>query len=258
MRGRFLVLLAATGCATATPDETPPSYLALGDSVAFGYSPLVDLNTDQVRGYPEMLADQRGMAVTNLACPGEASGGFMDPNGADNGCRENRTMYPLHVAYTGTQLLAAVDYLEQHPGTQLVTIDLGANDMFLLDHLCAHDATCILENFVPTMTAYQFNLHFIFTQLRRVYKGPIVGLAIYDPTPMDSTAEYAIGRLDDAFASLLAEFDGVVADGKAAFAAHGDPCATGLLIQMPDGTCDVHPTPAGAQILADTIDAAVP
>src|SRR5262249_23211241 len=155
--------------------------------------------------------------VTNLACPGEASGGFMAENGADNGCRENRAMYPLHVDYTGTQLRAAVAYLEQHPSTQLVTIDLGANDMFLLDHMGAHDVTCILENFVATMTAYQFNLHFIFTQLRQVYDGPIVGLAIYDPTPADSTAEYAIGRLDDAFAAALAEFGGTIADGKAAF-----------------------------------------
>jgi hypothetical protein len=63
--------------------------------------------------------------------------------------------------------------------------------------------------------------------------------------------------MNAAFAAKLATVDGVVADGMAAFTAHGDPCEAGLLIQMPDGTCDVHPTPAGAQILADTIDAAI-
>jgi len=241
------------------PTEEGTKYLALGDSIAFGFDPLVDLRAKQVSGYPELLAADRGLEVTNLACPGEASGGFMSPTGADNHCRENREAYPLHVDYTGTQLRAAVEYLERTPDTQLVTIDLGANDVFLLDHVCHRDIACVLAEFVATASAYSRNLDFIFRELRRVYKGPIVGLAVYNPYPADAIAQYALERINVLFADQLAANGGVLADGMAAFAAasNGDPCANGLLIAMPDGTCDVHPTPAGAKVLADAIDAAL-
>ena len=252
----------ASACATAvraTDQPAGPTYLALGDSVAFGFNPLVDLKTVEVTGYPELLAAQRGLDVMNLACPGEASGGFVSPTGADNHCRENRRAYPLHVAYDGTQLQAALDILARSPDIQLVTIDLGANDVFLLDHLCARDLTCILSNFVATMSAYEKNLGLIFTKLRAVYTGPLVALTIYNPYPTDETAEYALEKIDAALADAIATQGGVVADGMAAFAAasHGDPCKAGLLIALPDGTCDVHPTAAGAKVLADAIDAAV-
>jgi lysophospholipase L1-like esterase len=255
-----LVAAAAAGCATAAdPVPATPSYLALGDSVAFGFSPLVDLKLQQVTGYPEVLAARRGLEVTNLACPGEASGGFASPTGADNHCRENRQAYPLHVSYEGTQLQAAIEQLRNSPNTQLVTIDLGANDVFLLDHLCGRDLACILSNFVTTMHDYNRNLDYILTQLRAVYDGPLVALTIYNPYPADRTAQYALEKIDEALAEKIVAYGGVVADGLTEFAAasNGDPCKAGLLIALPDGTCDVHPTPAGAQVLADAIDAAL-
>jgi lysophospholipase L1-like esterase len=241
------------------PTETSSTYLALGDSIAFGFDPLVDLKSQEVRGYPELLAERRGLDITNLSCPGEASGGFMSTTGADNHCRENRQAYPLHVDYEGTQLRAAVEFLEASPDTQLVTIDIGANDVFLLDHLCNRDIACILGAFVETSAAYSRNLDFILSEIRRVYEGPLVGLSVYNPYPADSTAQYALDRMNVVFAEHLHSRGGVVADGMTAFttAGNGDPCANGLLIPMPDGTCDVHPTPAGAKVLADTIDAAL-
>jgi len=262
MKAWIAAVVAATGCATAvdpTPGPASPAYLALGDSVAFGFNPLVDLATTQVTGYPELLAAQRGLDVENLACPGEASGGFVSSTGADNHCRENRQAYPLHVAYDGTQLQAALKILASSPDIGLVTIDLGANDVFLLDHLCGRDLTCILSHFVATMTEYQKNLAVIFTELRQVYSGPLVALTIYNPYPADATAEYAIEKIDVALHDAIEAEGGVVADGLAAFtaASHGDPCAAGLLIKLPDGTCDVHPTPAGAKVLADAIGAAL-
>ncbi|MBA2540656.1 MAG: SGNH/GDSL hydrolase family protein [Deltaproteobacteria bacterium] len=259
MATRLVLALLASGCASAVPTESSTSYLALGDSIAFGYDPLVDLNRDQVRGYPELLAERRGLDITNLSCPGEASGGFMSTTGADNHCRENRQAYPLHVDYEGTQLRAAVEFLEASPDTSLVTIDLGANDVFLLDHKCNRDIACILAELVATTEAYSRNLDFIFTELRHVYDGPIVGLSVYNPYPADATAQYALDRINVLFADHLDAKGGVLADGMTAFtnASNGDPCANGLLIEMPDGTCDVHPTPAGAKVLADAIDTAL-
>jgi lysophospholipase L1-like esterase len=256
---RLALAVAACGCASAVPTEESTTYLALGDSIAFGYDPHVDLTRDQVSGYPELLATQRGLTVTNLSCPGEASGGFMSPDGADNHCRENREAYPLHVAYEGTQLAAAVEFLEEHPETALVTIDIGANDVFLLDHLCKREIACILSNFIHTAAEYSNNLDFILGKLRSVYDGPLVGLSVYNPYPADSTAQYALDRINVIFAEQLHAKGGVVADGMGTFteAANGDPCANGLLIPMADGTCDVHPTPAGAAVLANAIDASL-
>jgi lysophospholipase L1-like esterase len=248
-----------TGCALAGTDEPSTTYLALGDSVAFGYDPLADLERDQVQGYPEAFAAARGLQVTNLACPGEASGGFMAPNGADNGCRENRAAFPLHAEYQGTQLQGAVAFLTAHPETSLVTIDLGANDVFLLDHICNRDFNCILTNFVATSSTYNANLGFIFDQLRKVYDGPLVALSIYNPYPTDTTAQYALDKINEILVHQTHAHGGEVADGMTAFAnAAEDPCAGGLLIKMPDGTCDVHPTPEGAAVLAGALEAAMP
>lgn len=253
-RSLLAALLATTGCASAAlSEDQAPSYLALGDSVAFGFDPRVDLATHEVTGYPEVLAARRGLAVTNLACPGEASGGFVDPRGIDNHCRENRQQYPLHVDYTGTQLQAAVEFLAATPNTALVTIDLGANDVFLLDHLCGRDLSCILANFVNTMHEYDKNLDFIVAQLRKVYDGPLVALTIYNPYPGDSTAQYALDRINGVLREKVEARGGIVADGMSAFS--GDPCKGGLLIAMPDGSCDVHPSEQGAAKLADAIEA---
>jgi lysophospholipase L1-like esterase len=256
----LIVLAAATGCATATPgEETPPSYLALGDSVAFGFNPLLDLRTQGVTGYPELLAERLGLPVTNLSCPGEASGGFTSPTGADNHCRENRQMFPLHADYEGTQLAAAMEHISAHPETSIVTIDIGANDVFLLDHVCNRDLTCILTGFVTLIDQYNRNLDAIFDRLRTHYDGPLVALTIYNPFPVDTTAQYAIEQINAALATKVNNYGGIVAEGMAAFAAagNGDPCKAGLLIAMPDGTCDVHPTPEGAAVLADAIEAAL-
>jgi len=253
-----VVAAAGTGCAMAGSDEPSTIYLALGDSIAFGYNPLVDLTRDKVSGYPETLAASRGLSVTNLACPGEASGGFMSTTGTDNGCRENRAAYPLHTDYDGTQLRAAVEFLEAHPETSLVTINLGANDVFLLDHLCGRDLDCILTNFISTASAYNANLAFIYAQLREAYDGPLVALSIYNPDPADTTAQYALDRMNVILAKQTTAHGGTMADGMTAFsAAAADPCADGLLIAMPGGTCDVHPTAAGAKVLADAIDSSM-
>lgn len=79
------------------------------------------------------------LATTNASCPGEATGGFLSSTGADNGCRAFRQQAPLHVAYGSTQLLFAEGFLGAHLNTRLVTIGLGANDVFLLQQKCAND-----------------------------------------------------------------------------------------------------------------------
>ena len=82
-------------------------------------------------------------------------------------------------------------------------------------------------------------------------------LSYSDPTTIAGT-EF----LDSVIANVTTANGGIVADGFAAFqgpslASGGDPCAAGLLIKLPDGTCNIHPSPAGQRLLATAIAEAI-
>ena len=149
-----LAVLAGTVPASAN-DEA--GYLALGDSVAFGYNPLVfnsnPTDTDAYIGYPEVLSKH----VVNASCSGETSGSLI-VGPPDNGCAGFRSVAPLHVGYTGTQLGFAVAYMRAHPDTQLVTIDIGANDLFVLLRTCAGSSSCFAAGFPVMLSSLASNL----------------------------------------------------------------------------------------------------
>ena len=108
------------------------------------------------------------------------------------------------------------------------------------------------------------NLGTIFHDLRAVagYQGPIAVLTYYSLSYSDPVAIAGTQFLDSVIAGVTTASGGIVADGFAAFQgpslAHGgDPCAAGLLIPLPDGTCNIHPSAAGHQLLAAAIAAAI-
>src|SRR6478752_7305485 len=69
------------------PDQHRHEYLALGDSLPFGFSPLVSpKDASNFIGYPEKAAPRLKLALTNAACPGQTSSGFISLDGSDNGC----------------------------------------------------------------------------------------------------------------------------------------------------------------------------
>src|SRR5262249_20269722 len=103
-------------------------------------------------GYPEDLARKVGLRLTNASCPGETSSGFISLTGPDLGCRLYRSLYPLHVRYSTSQLDFAVSFLRTHPRTRLITLELGANDLFLLETQCAGSVPCV-ENGLPALLA---------------------------------------------------------------------------------------------------------
>ena len=74
-------LLARPALHSALADSSrPQEYLALGDSVAFGYSPLLDhSNATNFIGYPTPVATALKETLTNAACPGETSSHFISP-----------------------------------------------------------------------------------------------------------------------------------------------------------------------------------
>jgi lysophospholipase L1-like esterase len=237
--------------------------LALGDSVAFGFNPLLVPagagNPDNFVGYPELAASRLELRDTNASCPGEATGGFISPTGTDNGCRPYRSQFPLHVEYSGTQLAFALAYLRAHHHVRLVTIDIGANDVFVLQRQCGGNPDCVNAGIPQVLATIQANLSLAFGEIRRQahYEGRLVVLTYYSLAYDPATAA-GTQTLNAPIAATARKFGGVVADGFAAFqgpalAAGGSSCAAGLLIQLAPGRCDVHPTRKGHALLAQAV-----
>jgi len=273
LRARTLALVATVGLLlSATPASAAEvhEYLALGDSVAFGFDPTIVAaggapDPSNFVGYPEALATMLSLSLTNASCPGEASGGFISlASLLDNGCRGYRSVFPLHISYSSSQLDFAIAYVHAHPRAHLITIDLGANDLFLLQRACSGDSGCVLANLPSLLATLRGNLQTIYARLRDDggFHGRLVALSYYALDYHDPAQVAVINAINGVVASVTtAQPAGSVADGFTAFAEEsgpsGSPCAAGLLIRLSATTCDVHPSPAGRDVLARAIRAMV-
>ena len=278
----FVVALFASiaaGAASADPvngSDANGTYLALGDSVAFGYVPPQAvpapnyLVAHSFVGYPEYVAQQLDVRVSNASCPGETTASLLLAGAQSNGCENSpgspvgySTLYPLHVQYQGTQMDYALHYLAAHKHTRLITIDIGANDAFLCQETTADHCTSRAE-LGAVANEIAGNLGTIFHDLRAVagYHGPIVALSYYSLSYSDPAQIAGAQFLNSVIGAVTTAHGGIVADGFGAFQAPslafgGDPCAAGLLIKLPDGTCNIHPSPVGHQLLAQAIAEAI-
>jgi lysophospholipase L1-like esterase len=273
-RTRALAALAVATVAAAvlvmaggTQSSPGHPYLALGDSVTFGYITRAGFeyrNPDNFIGYPTYVGDALGMTPTNPACPGETTAGFVSATGADNGCRPYRANFPLHTGYQGTQLAFATAFLDSHPNTKLVTILLGANDGFLLEKQCSGDPTCIGVGLPPLLAAVRGNLDDILGAIRGShFHGKLVVLNYYSLDYSDPLGTGFTQALNGAIAGAAQAHGAIVADVFSAFAAAtapfgGKTCVAGLLNTTPgdQATCDVHPSQSGQQLLGRTAAAA--
>src|ERR1700704_6182952 len=109
------LLFSLLGAVSAQAKVAPAPYLAIGDSVSFGYSPLLNhSNAAAFVGYPAEVASKLHLAGTNASCPGETSGSLIVRSLPDNGCGLYRGFFPLHVSYSGAQLSFALAFLQAH------------------------------------------------------------------------------------------------------------------------------------------------
>ena len=132
------LLLALTGTTASGrpqgPVYQPPQsyYLALGDSMAYGFqptkanAPASAVNT----GYVDLFAARlrklsSKLKVVNYGCPGESTVTF-----ARGGCDWLKHGGKLHDAFRGAQLGAALAFLRAHPRkVSPITLTLWGNDM---------------------------------------------------------------------------------------------------------------------------------
>ena len=259
-------------------------YLALGDSVPFGFreSNAIPTNKNNYSkpktfvGYPEDVAKNLGLKVANLACPGETTSSLINPKKPSNGCENSfngtkqvkggyATLNPLHVKYKDTtkkngQLATAVKFLKAHKNVRLVSLMIGANDGFLC---LEHGASCNLGAAVATISK---NATHIFKTIRTKghYKGQIVLVNYYSTDYSDAAATGQSKLLNSALLAAAKPFNVEVANSfgafrKASLQAHGKTCTAQLLTQLKTtpASCGVHPSVSGQALLAQAVEQAI-
>jgi lysophospholipase L1-like esterase len=257
---------SASAAGSAQSGSGSGSYLALGDSVPFGFrgGATADFSdADNFVGYPELVGEELDLDVVNASCPGETTASFLDATAQSNGCETlltsdvgYRTAYPLHVPYDSadqSQLDFAMNALTGDDDVELVTVQIGANDAFLCQQTTPSRCTDPTD-LQALRTTLQGNLDRILQALREDagYEGQIVVVTYYALNYSDAFGA-ATQVLGGALAQVAAANGADVADGYAAFqdratAAGGDSTAAGLVLSN-----DVHPTAEGQRLLADAV-----
>ena len=250
---------------TEAPKFKPPKsyYLALGDSVTYGYQaskflaglPPSGFNTGYVDDFGAQLRQiQPGITTVNYGCPGETTASFITGR-----CPWTTAGHQLHDNFTGSQLDAAAAFLEAHPGqVSPITITLWGNDVSAFVNSCRGDRIC-LQNGAPGFLA-QVNINFS-TILRRLRafapNAEIIVTGGWDSFIGsfdfgDPLFEALNASMADAAAGKRARF----ADPFLVFNPQGDVNAETRAICSLTLLCtngDSHPSDVGYQALADVV-----
>jgi lysophospholipase L1-like esterase len=267
------VAAAPAGAARRPPVTRGSGYLALGDSVPFGFQesavvPAPDYtHARNFTGYPELVGQALHLRVANAACPGETSASLVNASAPSNGCEGAsgyRGHFPLHVRYKGSQLAYAVKFLRGHRNTRLVSLMVGANDLFLCQKTTS-DACGSAAEQGAVLTKLAANLRKILSRIRNTahYRGQLAIVTYYSLDYSSATINAITAGLNGTLRKAARRFHVVVADGFGtlrAAAAHsgGSTCNAGLLTQLGrPGTCGVHPSYAGSALLAQALTKAI-
>ena len=259
---------AAAASASPPPRLAPPKsyYLALGDSIAYGFQTskaLAGLPPDAFStGYVDLFAAQLRqlrphIATVNYSCPGESTTSFLLP------CIWKTSGHALHNDYPGPQLDAALVFLAAHRGkVSPITLSLNGNDANAFLQTCAPgDLACIQASAPAAIAAYQARLASILSQLRAAAPdAEIIVVGAYDPNIGAFTfADPLFTQLNQAQQAAAATVRARFADPFPVFNPQGDPaaettaiCALTLLCTDGDG----HPSDTGYQALASVVWAA--
>jgi lysophospholipase L1-like esterase len=250
-----------------TPVTRGSRYLALGDSVTFGYQepqvvPAPNYrNPSSFVGYPEQLGAALHLRVINAACPGETSASLINRFAQTFRCENAyRKAFPLHVRYQGAQLAYGVSFLRRHRDVRLVSLMVGANDLFLCQSTTSDSCAAAKEQ-NAVFTRISRNVRRILSAIRNQarYRGQLAIVNYYSLNYASAFLSNTSRGLNNAMDSAAKPFHVVIADGygelKAAARRSGsNTCTAGLLTQLgKPGMCGVHPSYAGQALLAQAL-----
>lgn len=281
----FGALTASAGAAPrpiTRPLVVPGSqYLALGDSITFGYREATTVPPPNYRdpssfiGYPQLVGAALHLRVVDAACSGETSASLINVTAGSNGCENHvppittptelyRTYYPLHVSYKGSQLQYALKYLRSHRNVRLVSLMIGANDEFRCEETTKD--TCLSSAEQQSLLAtVAGNVRLILSSIRNKahYRGQLVIVNYYSLDYNSALINGVIGALNGAVDAAAKPFRVLIANGYGQFyqgslRSGANPCTAGLLTQLgAPGKCGVHSSYGGQSLLALAVQRAV-
>ncbi len=244
--------LAATASYTWIGPKT--YYLGLGDSLAFGFQPDLDWTHGYVQDFYNNLKQHGVSSLTDYGCNGETSNTMIN-----GGCPY---AYILHNYYLGSQLDAAVSFLQAHAGqVSPVTLDMGAND--LIPDI--NSSTCVVSaNWTNDLNTLNNNLvNTILPQLVAAMTnssgqrtGDLVMTNYYDPYAKKCpTSLPYVQQLNAAVTADAARFNIPVADTYTAFGGANMASTICTNTWICSLFSDIHPKDAGYTIIANTFAA---
>lgn len=155
---------------------------------------------------------------------------------------------------------------------RLITLGVGANDLFLLQSSCAKNpdpTACVGAELPAVLASISTNIATILQDIRSTgYAGEIVIVNYYSLDYSDTANTAVTKLLNQSITAPARSFGAIVADVFTAFqnavsnpAPGGKACNAGLLNVNPrdptQTTCDVHPSQSGQRLIAGTIARAV-
>lgn len=240
-------------------------YLALGDSIPYGYTreqSLAGLPPSAFTSYVDRFAARLRLIrddvqVTHYSCPEERTATFIA-----GPCPWLQAGRALHDAFAGSQLEAAERFLRAHPGkVSPITLTLWANDTADLVTRCAGDLACIQAQAPSAIAAYAVRLRAILTRLRAAApRAKIIVTGVWNNfVGLFPQTDPLFRTLDDAIAAVSIEAGTTFADTLPVFNPQGDVAvetATFCTLMLTCSAGDPHPTEAGHDAIAGLLLAA--
>jgi lysophospholipase L1-like esterase len=273
-RASTLVLLVAslsTACSVPNEPSSEPSRgsaadhsskrpapgkftLALGDSYVFGLQPGKDandaaaFNTGLATVFVARLnaRKQRSRATeVNLSCPGETSRTFRA-----GGCLWSEDFgFPLHEAYDGAQLAAALRFLRRHPGqVNPIILSLGTNDVgvpFVFE--CGEGEACIIARLARIVERAAVDSDRILGRLRAAAPDATILVLVGYQLPFPRVVRRGMASVFRGLRAAARAHGAVLVESNPII--RSDPCRFTFICTEPDS----HPTDEGHRALADAL-----
>lgn len=254
------VVLVLDGHPAAATRHPKTFYLALGDSISYGFQ------TAKARaglpptafdsGYVDVVSahlDRRRqqLRTVNLGCPGESTTSITQP------CGWRSSGHALHDDYAGSQLRAALSFLGSHRHqVGLITIALGGNDINAFLAQCpSGDVACLVDRAPAETAALASRMDEILGHLRRAApRAQLVVVGFYDPNlGAFEIADPLFAAVNDALRAVTIANGGRFADVMARFnpALDEAPTICRLTLICVDG--DAHPSDAGYRVIGEEV-----
>jgi lysophospholipase L1-like esterase len=248
---------AASGT-SRQPVYQPPQryYLALGDSMAYGFQPTkAEAPPSAVTGYVGLFAvNLRKLSpkiqIVNYGCPGESTVTFVR-----GGCDWLKHGGKLHDAFRGSQLKAALSFLRAHAGQiSPITVTLWGNDP-------PHPLSQNAKRAPRAIASFASRFGVILKQLRAAAPtSEIIVTGAWNPeadrlrqaNPLYRSLDVAIGRVAAASRARVANMFAVFNGSGTVRAQQARLCRLSFICSKGDP----HPTDAGYRAMAGAFMAA--